>query len=312
MFALSRRAFLAASAASAAGAATGARPAGAARTAADFDVAIVGAGAAGIAAGRRVAAAGRSLALLEANDRFGGRCFTDMRSFGVPYDRGAHWIHMPDLNPVAKLAVRAGLEIYPAPPGQRLRIGLRNAREGEMEDFLASLVRCNRAIYDAARKGDVPCAQALPKDLGDWRPTMEFVLGPFGCGKALSEVSAVDFAKSAERDVDAFCRQGIGTLVAKLAAGLPIQLSTPVTRVAWDAGVIELETPRGVLRARTAIMTASTGVLASGRIKFQPGLPRRHAEAIGKLGLGSYDHVAIEFAGNPLGLQSDEIGRAHV
>jgi monoamine oxidase len=54
-------------------------------------------------------------------------------------------------------------------------------------------------------------------------------------------------------------------------------------------------------------VTASTGVLASGKIKFQPGLPARHAEAIGKLKLGSSEHVAIEFSGNPLGLQSDEL-----
>ena len=60
-------------------------------------------------------------------------------------------------------------------------------------------------------------------------------------------------------------------------------------------------------RARTAIVTASTGVLASGKIKFEPGLPRRYVEAIGKLGLGSYEHVAIEFAGNPLGLRSDDL-----
>jgi monoamine oxidase len=300
---VNRRAFLAGSAAIAAGrvlAAPAVQP--------DFDVLIVGAGAAGIAAARRVAAAGRKFVVLEASERWGGRCFTDMRIFRVPYERGARWIYTPDLNPLAKLAVKAGLDIYPVPPGQRLRIGLRNAREGETEDFFANLLRCNRGISDAARgKVDVSCAQALPSDLGDWRATMEFVLGNFGCGKALSDVSSMDFGKSAEREVAAFCRQGLGTLVGKLAFGSPIQFSSPVTRIEWGGRVVEAETRGTLLTARAAIVTASTGVLASGKIKFQPGLPARHAEAIGKLGLGSYEHVAIEFAGNPLGLQSDEL-----
>ena len=300
---MNRRAFLAGSAAVAAApvlAAPAVQP--------DFDVLIVGAGAAGIAAARRVAAAGRRFVVLEASERWGGRCFTDMRTFRIPYERGARWIYMPDLNPLAKLALKAGLDIYPMPAGQRLRIGLRDAREGETEDFFANLVRCNRGISDAARgKVDVSCAQALPNDLGDWRPTMEFVLGNFGCGKALSDISAMDLAKSAEREVAAFCRQGLGTLVGKLAFGSPIQFSSPVTRIAWGDRLVEAETRGTLLTARAAIVTASTAVLASGKIKFQPGLPARYAEAIGKLGLGSYEHVAIEFAGNPLGLRSDDL-----
>jgi len=301
--AVNRRAFLAGAAAVAAApalAAPAVQP--------DFDVVIVGAGAAGIAAARRVAAAGRKFVVLEASDRWGGRCFTDMRTFRVPYERGARWIYTPDVNPIAKLAVKAGLDIYPVPPSQRLRIGLRNAREGEVEDFFANLLRCNRAISDAARgKVDVSCAQALPNDLGDWRPTMEFVLGDFGCGKALSDISAMDMAKSAERDVAAFCRQGLGTLLGKLAFRSPIQFSSPVTRIQWGGQLVEAETHGTVLTARVAVVTVSTGVLASEKIKFQPGLPARYTEAIGKLGLGNCERVAIEFAGNPLGLQSDDL-----
>ena len=100
---LSRRSFLAASAALAA------RPAIAATapSSGPIEVVIVGAGAAGIAAARRLAAAGRRYVVIEATDHIGGRCVTDTRSFGVPFDRGAHWIYLPDSNPVTKLTPRA-------------------------------------------------------------------------------------------------------------------------------------------------------------------------------------------------------------
>ena len=300
---IDRRTFIAGTAALASAPALGA-----VQASGETDVAIVGAGAAGIAAARRVAAAGRRFALIEASDHAGGRCVTDNRTFGVPFDRGAHWLHMPDINPVAKLSGRTGLDLYPAPPGQKLRIGRRNAREGEMEDYLAAMVRANRAIQDAARgKVDVACMQALPKDLADWRAAVEFVLGPFGCAKNLDEVSAVDFARSLERDTDAFCRQGFGALVAKLAIDLPVQFGVAVTRMQSTRNFVEIETTRGRINARAAIVTASTGVLAAEKIKFAPELPKRHTEAIAKLSLGSYDHVALELKGNPLQLQNDDL-----
>jgi monoamine oxidase len=272
------------------------------------EVVIVGAGAAGIAAARRLAAAGRRFALFEAAATIGGRCITETATFGVPYDRGAHWIHMPDINPVAKLGTGTGLDIYPAPPGQRMRIGHRYAREAEMEDYLAATVRASTAIGDAARKGDISCLQALPKDLGSWRPTIEFVLGPFGCGKDLAEVSAADFSRSLERDTDALCRQGFGALLAKLASGLPVELSSPVRLIDWGARTsIDVTTARGDLKCRAVIVTVSTNLLTAGKIRFDPELPKRYPDAAAKLRLGSYDHIALELVGNPLGLKPDEL-----
>jgi monoamine oxidase len=302
---VNRRIFIAGSAALAS------QPAfGAVSASGETDIAIIGAGAAGIAAARKVAAAGRRYVLLEASDRVGGRCVTDTATFGVPYDRGAHWLHMPDINPLVKLAPRApGMEIYPAPVGQKLRIGKRNAREGEMEDYLAAIVRANRAIQDAARtaKADVDCMRVLPKDLGEWRPAVEFVLGPFGCGKTLDEISVIDFARSAERDTDSFCRQGLGAFLAKLAEGLSVQLRAPVTRLQSGRNWIEMDAGRGFVKARAVILTASVGVLTSGKIKFTPELPKRQIDALAKLSLGSYDHIALELKGNPLQLRNDDL-----
>src|SRR3974377_2032190 len=109
---ITRRLFLAGSA-SIAASRLGAVPASG-----EVDVAIVGAGAAGIAAARRVAAANRSFAFVEANDSVGGRCFTNTSIFGVPFDVGAHWIHLPDSNPVVRLANQSGIATYPTPRGK--------------------------------------------------------------------------------------------------------------------------------------------------------------------------------------------------
>jgi monoamine oxidase len=307
---LSRRSFLASSAAvlTAAPAFAAPRPAPEVPRSGWVDAIIVGAGAAGIAAGRRLAAAGKHFVVLEAADQVGGRCITDTRTFGIPYDRGAHWIYAADINPLAKLAVQSGLDIYAAPPGQRVRIGRRYARESEMEDFLSGLVHANTAIADAARKSDVACTQVLPKDLGEWRPTIEFVLGPYGCSKELADVSTADLSRSGERDNSAFCRQGFGALLAKLAAPLPLLLATPAKTIEWwSRSRIEVDTPKGQFKTEAVIITVSTNVLTGGKIKLAPDLPKRHLDAAMKLKLGSRDHVALELTGNPLGLRADEL-----
>jgi monoamine oxidase len=299
----SRRLFLAASAAVVAAPALLR-----AQTAADVDVAVIGAGAAGIAAARRVAAANRRFVLLEATNRLGGRCVTDTAIFGAPFDLGAHWIHRPDGYPPGGQASAAGLDIYAAPRGQAVRIGPRNARDAELEAFLSALVRSRRAIVDAGRaRADGAAARALPADLADWRATMEFVLGPFACGKDLASLSIVDLARVLERDNDAFCRQGYGTLIEKLAAGLPVRLSTPVTRVEWDRNGVDIVTSKGSLRSRAAIVTASTNVLAAGKIVFKPELSKRQLDAAAALSLGSYDHIALDMPRNPLNLQRDDL-----
>ncbi|MFL9827614.1 flavin monoamine oxidase family protein [Rhodoplanes sp. SY1] len=303
---LDRRSFLGACA----GAAALAGPARAwAQGSGDIDIVVIGAGAAGISAARRIAAAGRRVVIVEASDRIGGRCSTDTKIFGVPIDRGAHWLWGADFNPVTKLTAGTGLDVYAAPPGQRLRIGRRYGRESELEDFLAVLVRTNRAIVEAARgKADVSCLQALPKDLLDWRSTVDFVLGPLPYGKELRELSAVDVSKAMERDTPAFCRQGAGALLARLADGLTVRLSTPATRInTWVRGKVEVETPRGTLVARAAIVTASTNVMAAGKIRFDPDLPKRHVDAFSRLALGSQDNVFLELEGAPLGPQRDDL-----
>ncbi|MCA6125278.1 FAD-dependent oxidoreductase [Bradyrhizobium sp. WSM 1704] len=273
----------------------------------EADIVVIGAGAAGIAAARRVAAANRKVIVVEATGQVGGRCQTDTSSFDAPFDRGARWMHNPETNPMVRLARAAGLDIVTAPAGQKIRIGRRYARPGETEEFLAALVRTNRAIDEASRKADIACAAALPKDLGDWAGTAEFLLGASFSGKDLKDVSAVDKARAQDRNAAIGCRQGLGTLIAKLGEQLPLALSTPAQRILWSNREVMVETQAGKIAARAAIITVSSNVLASGNIRFAPELPKRALDAAAKLGLGSYDRIALQIAGNPLGLSRDDV-----
>jgi monoamine oxidase len=304
---ITRRDFLSASAALAASPALG-RRAWAAPLPREADIVVIGAGAAGIAAARRIVAANRKVIVLEAAGQIGGRCITDTTTFDVPFDRGARWIHNPDTNPIIRLARGAGLDVVPAPLGQKIRIGRRNARAGEVEELLATLVRANRAIDDASRgRADVSCASALPRDLGDWAGTIEFLLGANATGKDLKDLSAIDKMRAQDRSAALACRQGLGTLIASLGDGLPVSLGTAATRIAWSGRDVTVETQAGKIAARAAIITVSSNVLASGNIKFAPDIPKRHLDAASKLSLGSYDHIVLQLPGNPLGLARDDV-----
>ena len=141
----------------------------------------------------------------------------------------------------------------------------------------------------------------LPKDLGDWADTVEFVLGASFSGKDLKDVSVGDKARAQDRNTAIGCRQGLGTLIAKLGEQVPLSLSTPASRIAWSNRDVMVETPAGKIVARAAVITVSSNVLAAGNIKFAPDIPKRALDAASKLSLGSYDRIALQMAGNPLG-----------
>src|SRR5262249_27399501 len=176
-------------------------------------------------------------AILEASDRMGGRCFTDTATFNLPYDRGACSIHLPPQSSLAKFTAQNGTDLYPDPERQQFRVRGRNGLEKhleeirsklELEEFYANRVHCYAAIAEAAAgKDDISCAKALPADLGDWRRTMEFALGPYRFGAELSELSAKEYAVSIDRDAGRLCRQGVGAFIGKLALGVPIKFFSP-------------------------------------------------------------------------------------
>ena len=82
-----------------------------ARTPAEPDVVVIGAGSAGIAAALTARAAGLEVLVLEAMDRIGGRAFTDTTTFGSPFDVGCAWLHKADDNPYTAWARAQGFTL---------------------------------------------------------------------------------------------------------------------------------------------------------------------------------------------------------
>src|SRR5262245_51225763 len=70
-----------------------------------YDVVVVGAGVAGIAAARKCRELGLSCVVLEASASIGGRASTIEAPDHSKFDRGAHWLHSPGLNPLSKFVL---------------------------------------------------------------------------------------------------------------------------------------------------------------------------------------------------------------
>ncbi len=264
------------------------------------DVVIIGAGSSGIAAARRLLDEGLEVVVIEAADRIGGRAVTDTEALGQPFDRGASWLQGPASLPHLDVARDLGFGLIDhSRPRDVLFIGDRqaNATERRQRD------RAWSELYSAlaSARGDVSAASVLPMD----RPFMDVVatwVGPMDFGVDIDQVSRQDWFAFAEFDANYLVREGVGTVVAHLGAGLPVRLNTHASAVDWSGEGVLVETDAGTISARACIVTVSTGVLASGAIRFSPELPEAKQSAIADLPMGQLIKVGLLFDGERFGL----------
>lgn len=254
------------------------------------DVAIVGAGAAGIAAARRLLDLGRSVLLLEALPRLGGRAHT-VELNGLPVDLGCGWLHSAERNPLAALAEGQGRTLDRSEGAWRRQLHDIDFSPREQAEAWAAYVRLGARLRRDPPASD-RAGDAVPA--GDpWRPFLDG-LSSFLNGVELDQLSVRDFLAydDAASETNWRLPEGYGAFIADLGAGLPTALSTRATSVAEAPGGVLIETDRGGVRARAAIVTVSSDVLARGDIRFFPAIDD-HLDAAAALPLGLDNKILL-------------------
>ena len=268
------------------------------------DVVVIGAGAAGIAAAHRLIADGLEVVVVEAADRIGGRAWTESDSLGAPFDRGASWLQGPADLPHLALAREAGFTLrdHSSPRDvmflgdRRLTPAERRQRDRAWSSFYAAL---------AGGRSDVAADTVAPLDI-PFAAEVATWMGPMDFGVDLDQLSRADWYAFADYEANFLVREGVGTLVAKHGAGLPVKLGTAVTAVDWSGEDVAVATTDGTIRARACIVTVSTGVLSSGAIRFTPELPAEKQAAIADLPMGQLLKIGLGFDGARFGLSPND------
>lgn len=261
-----------------------------AAAAVDADVVVVGGGVAGLAAAGRLGAAGRRVVVLEARGRIGGRAFTDEAALGVPFDRGAHWLHNADVNPFRADAARLGRRTWPSPADDMLV--LRDGRP--LADGAASLWSAMAALERRAwLRGIVGSDFALGTAARGEMQQAAADLAALTMATDADRLSARDYETLAEGE-DYVVEGGLGRLVADLGAAIPVRTGHVVRRIDWTgAGEVAVAGDFGTVRARRVVVTVPPPVLAGGAIRFDPPLPGDRQAALAALEGGRFVKVGF-------------------
>ncbi|MEM7169726.1 MAG: NAD(P)/FAD-dependent oxidoreductase [Pseudomonadota bacterium] len=269
------------------------------------DVVVIGAGAAGIAAAKTLIAEGRSVVVLEANDRIGGRAWTESDTFGVPFDHGCSWIQTAKVDMFLDAAKSFGFDVRSHDnAGEVLYVGDREATDLQYGEYWEAYEAVLDAISNAGRnRQDVAASTVMP--VMPYSATSQAWI-TMGMSVDMDEMSTLDWWSGAEAAPRYITKQGLGALVAGLGTDVPVMLSTPASRIAWGSEGVAVSTPSGDIRAKTCIVTVSTGVLNAGSIVFDPALPDAKQQAIADLPMGLLAKVALQFDGSRHGFRANE------
>lgn len=267
-------------------------------------VLVLGAGVAGLAAAQQLQAAGAEVIVLEARDRIGGRTTTLVRE-GFSLDLGASWIHGLRDNPLTELVEDAGLGLIEtsvessigfdaatanglvndaalARAGARLDAAVQDGYDAEVEQPV-------RQVVEAAVRGASADEARLIRYLATSAIENEYA-------GSIDELSAWWFDDAgAFGGGDAMIAGGYAQVPEVLAEGLDVRLGAPVTAIAWSNEGVAVDTTEEYFEADAVVVTVPLGVLQSGAISLDPGLPDAQQAAVDALGMGVLNKIFLQF-----------------
>lgn len=264
-------------------------------------VVVVGAGVAGLAAARHLRGRGIPVVLIEALPRIGGRATTTMVG-GEPFDMGATWLHDAARNPLVALASPGDLIDTDAMRHERTTVAGRVATAAELAELEIAWDRLEAVVEPALQGPDISLAAAMAPMAGEfWAPLIALWEGPTIAAADCERLGLQDWWRNRLGGRNQVPSEGVGAFVARVLAA-DATLSCPASRVDWGGAGVVVETPRGTIHAAAAIVTVSTGVLAGGRIRFDPPLPQPVQAAIHALPMGLLSKIALP-AASRLGIE---------
>ena len=275
----------------------------------DADVLVVGAGMAGLTAARELMAKGKRVIVLEARDRIGGRIWTETVG-GQRLDLGASWIHGVRGNPLSALASKVGARTVATDYESMQRFDasgrpLTQAEDDALERLWQRWEAWRAAKLDAGTGGKDRSlhsgVEAFVAAAG-LSAAQHTQLRSLLCSNVEHEyaqdaalLSLQHFDDTGEFDGgDGLLPGGYHALLAEVARGVDVRLGVQVARIDTSDDEAEVHDVRGgVWRADVVIVTLPLGVLQAGEVRFEPPLPNRVQRAIGRLGMGVLDKVAL-------------------
>ena len=260
-------------------------------------IVIVGAGAAGLTAAKELQRLGQDFILLEASHRTGGRAYTEMLAPGMPFDLGAHWLMQPTQNPLMRIAET---DQWRLEKDTKHYAAARYFEEGEWlpegtdREFVAFWDKQFEAMAQATDNDrDLSVFDAIDND-DPWASYFHALYAKDTTVDA-DQASARDALAYMQDEEDVAVTDGLGNLMARYSADIPVTLNCAVQKIDSSGPRIKLDTVKGRIHADKVIMTVSNGILAARDIEFTPALPDWKLKAIEGLPLGSHTRIAVMF-----------------